>query len=375
MRMAVFVSLWALLAVGCGGDSRVPSGSAQPPAPPVADECAVLRPPAPGPPVARHTIQAFRVDCSAGLTDGGGTLASGTINVLQPENGRLEFLGPSGAVLSSYGTTNGFVTGQLSGFEGQVWSGPDTWMLTGWDSSGRPRASTGARQQLQYITEDPRGGMVVYGIPQGIESYDERLNLRWRVKVPASAAPAAFAVDRAGWTLALFDGDPSRAPKSMIGMWIDPAGKAGRVFQVLGPQSDFPHNGGFSLAQRVVSGLFLGQGGWLGQLDSGSTTLAPAPDWLRARPNTTLHMVHGGTGYAVMQTAINACSHTVEVLAPSGVRCGTATFTADASSCAFNRATVGYDGTAVLTFNEANDQCASAGRCTCSWQWWPGFFR
>jgi hypothetical protein len=159
-------------------------------------------------------------------------------------------------------------------------------------------------------------------------------------------------------------------------MWIDHQGVAGAVFRALGPQHDATHLMGFALTQRVGDGLFLKAGNdWIGQLDSLSTTLAAPPVWLRARSGTSLHMVHGGKGYAVLPPATGGCVKAVEVMAPSGTSCGSATFAGVSDTCSAATSTVGYDGTLMLAFSEAADQCNPGGTCTCTWQWWPGFFR
>src|SRR5207244_7077698 len=105
------------------------------------------------------------------------------------------------------------------------------------------------------------------------------------------------------------------------------------------------------LFERVGSGLFLRGGkGWLGQFDAGSTTMTPVPSWLEMRPFTTLHMVHGGRGYAVMPFDLQdsaSCEQTIEVFSPSGQSCGSATFTVGGGGCRTGGITVGYDGTVV----------------------------
>ena len=125
----------------------------------------------------------------------------------------------------------------------------------------------------------------------------------------------------------LFNGDDRYGANTVAGMWIDHDGAAGPVFQALGPQSKPAQQVGFMLTQRVGSGLFIGAGGkWVAQIDSLATSTAPAPGWLQARPNTRLHMVHGGSGYAVLPVPGTSgdCSQSVEVVAPSGTSCGTA---------------------------------------------------
>ena len=176
----------------------------------------------------------------------------------------------------------------------------------------------------------------------------------------------------------LFNGDDRYGANTVAGMWIDHDGAAGPVFQALGPQSKPAQQVGFRLTQRVGSGLFIGAGGkWVAQIDSLATSTGPAPGWLQARPNTRLHMVHGGSGYAVLPVPGTSgdCSQSVEVVAPSGTSCGTASFSAGSGNCDMKDIVVGYDGTVMQTFPDAKEKQCWFGACTCTWQWWPGFFR
>ena len=345
----------------------------------VSDECSAIRPPPVGPPGGRHTMQAGG-DCQAGVSDGNGTLALGVDNVIPVSNSMLHFVSPAGDLLAAYPGTNASLTGQLSGFEGQVFTGigQERYLLRTWDASGHAIAETPPFPDgPQMITENPLGGIVIWrfsATPAVIESYDEHLNLRWRVNQPG-VDPGAFAVDRAGRTLILFGG--SLREKLLDGMWIDEHGTAGPVFH-LGPQDAFAHQLGLQLTQRVQDGLFLQTGGkWTGQFDSLARAASSPPAWLESRPDTRLHMVHGGTGYAVLSSAGGAgrCAQAVEVVAPSGTSCGTVAFPSASDSCSFATGSVGYDGTAMVASSKVTDGCANSGTCTCTWQWWPGFFR
>lgn len=97
------------------------------------------------------------------------------------------------------------------------------------------------------------------------------------------------------------------------------------------------------------------------------------------RPNVTLHMVHGGQGYAVLpaQGPAPSCQQTVEVVSASGISCGTRTFAIDAAACTTKVLAVGYDGTVVQQLPEAREAaCTAAGhQCDCTYLYWPGYFR
>src|SRR5258708_29175011 len=110
--------------------------------------------------------------------------------------------------------------------------------------------------------------------PATVESYDERLNLRWRAPLPPNRAPAALAVDRVGNTLVLFDGDMNTAPKTADGMWIDRTGAAGPVFHAVGPMDHWAPLR-MDLTQRVGSGPFVAGSERLGQHASLAITVTP----------------------------------------------------------------------------------------------------
>ena len=80
-------------------------------------------------------------------------------------------------------------------------------------------------------------------------------------------------------------------------------------------------------------------------------------------------MVRNGTGYAVLPQATEFCPPMViEIFAPMGAACGAATFQPSASSsssCKFDKVSIGYDGTVMLSYGMDSSQCV--------WEWWPGF--
>jgi hypothetical protein len=290
--------------------------------------------------------------------------------LLSPTHGSqfLDFVSPSGQLLATARGSSLELTDQLSGFIANSFAGGGTWWLTAWDSAGHETAHK--YQSDGYpgsdIAQDPLGGVV----SSAGQSYDEQLNLRWTVAVTASRV----GVDRAGRALFLFDGTSRYGANSISAQWVDDAGTAGAVFQWFGPR---PFDTGFLFEPRVGDGLFIASGGrWAAQIDSLATGTTPAPAWLEARPGTSLHMVHGGRGYAVLPASADSatCSQAVEVIAPSGTSCGTASFSAGTGSCTTRAITVGYDGTVIQQLPAAREQQCWFGPCTCTWQWWSGFF-
>ena len=106
--------------------------------------------------------------------------------------------------------------------------------------------------------------------------------------------------------------------------------------------------------------------------------MSPPPPWLAARPRKNLHMVHGGKGYAVlpMPESSAACDQQVEVISPSGQFCGSSTFSMGGAACTTSSIIVGYDGTVVQQGPRERESCTANDHiCTCTYRYWPGFFR
>ena len=303
----------------------------------------------PGPAAASHFIwfhdSQGQSGCATGVTSGTGTLA---LEMAADHFGTLDFVSPSGALVRSITAEPWPLFGGVSGFIGYS-TASMTSSLQAWDDTGAQIGSTPVQGAVLIPAEDPLGGAVQL-FADTLTGYDPSLAVRWSVSRPPDY-PVALAVDRAGATLYLFDGTRLFGTNTLAGMWVDHAGRPQPAFQMLGPQRDLAFRLSFTMTQRTGSGLFLALGGaWVAQIDSLATSSSKAPEWLQARPNTTLHMVHGGTGYAVMpapRQQVQDCAQSVEVVSPSGASCGTTTFRAAAGACTTSAITVGYDGTVV----------------------------
>jgi hypothetical protein len=115
------------------------------------------------------------------------------------------------------------------------------------------------------------------------------------------------------------------------------------------------------------------------QIDALATSWSSAPAWLQAQPLASLHMVHGGLGYAVLPVpdSSSTCEQTVQIVSPSGQMCGSPSFAVGGGSCTTSSIIVGYDGTVAQQLpREREAACTAAGhQCDCTYRYWPGYFR
>ena len=349
--------------------------------PPAADECAGLVPAAPGAPNSYRQKPLRSTDqvCERGAVDGSGNLALWSTELFQGFKSDVVFLDFAGNVRGQGSGVATELTEQLAGFEGInlfPQSGHDFETVL-YAADGTKTASTPGGAHFPILADVPTGGTVIATGDAGagastLEAYDATGKRRWRTQLAHETV--AVGVDRAGNTLTLFKAG------TLHGQWVDASGKAGAAFD-LGDALAPPPSDAFELYPRIGSGLFLlrlagGHTTWLHQLDSLATVAAPAPDYLRSRPDTRLHMAHDGKAYAMLPIpAQRACTQRIEVLAPSGKSCGSAEFTLSPGSCTTNFIDIGYDGTVVQQLPASmEDHSCRGNQCSCTWRWWPGLF-
>lgn len=373
--------------------------------PPPPDECAGLAPPAAPPP------RVFSVppdgpanECAPGTTDGSGTMVLPTLpkGGAPPGTFLFRFVGLDGLLKGSFTDrfddsysfdfleqANGFVAARYDSF------GPSNQADSVFTVS-----PTGAKGPPQYPgfpfmfdAVNPVGGAVTAlqdtqsSGPYEIVSWDEALNRRWTVNTAAEVI--SVGVDRKGATLVVVK---EKADSSNLSaFWIDPSGVAGAEF-VFGSQAT-------QLVPRVGDGFFVydyvptmvtpveelpprpEMGTPLAQIDSFATQTKAPPAWLAARPHKGLHTVHGGAGYALIDPAgdVAPCGQKIEVIAPSGKSCGTASFSIANGACSTGRLTVGYDGTVIqqlpVSMEPVSEIAPGFSEHSCTWRYWPGFFR
>jgi hypothetical protein len=295
----------------------------------------------------------------------------------------------AGAVVGTYQATNSTLLGQKSGFMGADCSGPtcqqDVFVL---DPNGKQLFKSAVNGNSNNVqANDPAGGMVhvrlqgaqPVGSTATVDSIDTSGKVRWSkalpdVFLPGSENNIVLGVDRAGNTLALWEATARFGGGTWAGQWFDATGNPGQVFLAT-KNGQKPA----ALYERIDTGLFLTDGmNWLGQFDSMATTLAPAPSWLMARPNSVVRPVHDTTAYGVVPNAgiAGVCQQQIEVVTASGQSCGSATFAVDTGNCTTNSIILGVDGTVVQQLpREREAACIPGQPCNCTWRAWPGFFR
>ncbi|WP_242346279.1 hypothetical protein [Anaeromyxobacter terrae] len=104
---------------------------------------------------------------------------------------------------------------------------------------------------------------------------------------------------------------------------------------------------------------------WTSRIAHLGTTLQPAPSWLVEREGFTYRFTRGNRGYALFPPpglGAPSCTQEIELLSPSGRRCGRVVLHEDASGCTTRVADQGWDGTVVQ----------QSGREACTYRWWPG---
>jgi len=362
------------------------------------DDCAGLVPPSPGAPSQfkweKQDLGNMGGSCFPAETDGTGHLAVSWQNGYQPHDSRFTFVDPAGTQVGSFRGVGLLLIGQASGFMGGECAGgmcsqdyvvldPEGHLLY----RGPGGSTTGNNKQAN----DPTGGMIHErnapddgsgNITMLLDAIDAGGAVRWTRALPElfgryDRKDLIIGADRKGNVLALWQSDRRYGDGTWAGQWFDPSGAPGPVFQAVGSGGAYLP---WKLFERAESGLFVsGFQGWLGQFDAQATSMSPPPPWLASRPNTTLHMVHGGNGYAVLPTpgSSAACEQVVEVISPSGKVCGSSTFAVGGGYCTTSSIIVGYDGTVVQQLpREREAPCKAADHeCDCTYRFWSGYFR
>jgi hypothetical protein len=342
---------------------------------------------------------------ASGTADGNGTVVleafwTGGPRALR----RILFYSADGALLESEDVPGAFPLEPLAdGFAGQVplrigsYDALEVWQ---WSSRGRD-LGTGSRHfgSAGYVSD--RRGALIFAGPMGDGSPTApRQQLLRRVELPAGGPPriawssppasggAVFGlgVDEGGRILVVTSGASKFGDGAISAQWFDASGAAltGEFLLVAGFQPGAstwfevqPAIGGGIVVTRVDTDRAAGfletwRSEHLCIVDAGGTECHDAPDWLRSRRDTSLHVVRQGRAYALAsrRRANTDCVQSVEVLAPSGASCGSIDLRAASGQCSLRDVAVGIDGTVVQT-----PTIDLPGTDRPPWRWWPGVLR
>ena len=332
--------------------------------------------------------------CDRAETDGTGHIALSWQHPWQPHDSKFAFLDPAtGTQVGSYDKGVRLeLIGQASGFMGGNCVGgvcASNYVVL--DSSGKSLYESGYGLGNGLQANDPTGGMIHarYDPPNGgygepvtvlLDAIDPSGGIRWTQPLPdkSQPGPVMVGVDRQGNVLALWRSEQRYGKGTWAGQWFDHAGTPGPVFQAFSggvSPSEFQERVGDGL---LVTGYTADGIWWAGQFDAGARSMSPPPAWFAARPGKSLHMVHGGKGYAVLPRPEDSasCEQRIEVISPSGQVCGSATFSLGGGACKTGTIVVGYDGTVVQQGPRERETCSANDHiCTCAYRYWPAFFR
>jgi hypothetical protein len=366
-----------------------------------AAECSALMPEAdPAEPISFHTdMLGLSHQCGSGTTDGDGVVAllyygGGS------EGGSDVFLRPDGSqILLPPGTCapDALVQEQQHGFLGLLMLS-ETEAECALSSGGSGRRLSNPFAVGEIWADDPLGGArewtaladSPYPTFETLVALDPKGNVRWSRSIKNVSELQALGVDRQGNTLLLSDEDGLAPDGALVGVWVDRDGRPGPAFHALA-RADAPDFGAgpgrvaYRLVAAVDGGLLLQalsafgvNSAWIREFPSRERASKPVPAWLATRFDTNLHVIRGGKGYALLPlpTLASPCTQAVEVMTAEGQSCGSVSFNLDPGLCSTGQINIGYDGTVIQQYVHAMEQCAPNGRdCTCSWQFWPGYFR
>ena len=231
------------------------------------------------------------------------------------------------------------------------------------DGSG-PSQNIGGFLCSATLQRTSAGGVLLMGYcGSGLRSasrvvwYDDAGSQKWSTSVggsPAPTPPSAAAGDDGGNVLITIASDAvaGRPAGDLLGRWIAPDGSLPGDWFVLVAGNAAP-----PILQSLIGGgvAVMQNGKWVAVVPPLGAPKSP-PDWLASRPDHDFRVVRGRKAYAFTSRIVPRGASggpSVEVVAPSGLSCGTF----DTKSTA---ATVGADGTVIANSDE------------CTRRVWPG---
>ena len=283
----------------------------------------------------------------------------------------------SGEVYGTLGAPQ-FLLAQNDGFLGLTGTHHNEPLdLHAWNEDGTGRGVVNLAPHIDQLVYraavDPTGGaLVVLSKKTGGtwnvsgQLFDDAANDNSGKQVVATGAGAApqfvgAGVDLLGNALIAWDGHPQGfAAGTLLGVWMDQGGNLLTDVFVVATGIDPAYEPRF-LPLAENEGLALeNKGIWRAQIADLSTTPAPAPAFLLARPNTSFALIRSGNAYAVWSEAnfdLGTCEQRVETYASAGNLCGHVSLRSAPGPCGQDRLKVTRDGTGIDLFQNAANQC------------------
>jgi hypothetical protein len=337
--------------------------------------------------------------CLPGTGDAAGTLAfSSALSLSDAHGDFVDFVSPAGDLLNE--SNEGFfapnVVAQPVGFMGasnEPYLGPRQIEIPSWDSRGNlslPRVFVPGTN-WSYAA-DPNGGLLIAGGPGQVEMFNPNASSSARFGPVALASRGVVfgaGVDLLGKSLVITDGSAAFGMGAVSAQWFGADGTplTGEFLLIAhftpGQNTWFEaspllgNSAGLLVRRMDLDGtpVTTQKSLALVTLQSGSTQVSPAPQWLVSRPNVQLVITHKGHAYAtVPYRAIDVpCTQRVEVLAPDGTLCGSRDYPIAAGTCTTGDVTLSLGGTVIQQLPAAMESAtAFDGNHTCTWRYWPG---
>lgn len=380
---------------GSGGGLDTPADGGPAPA-----QCEELADPPPEP-VVHATLYSRRAGhCGLAWSDGQGDVA---LEVSQlDDHPRWDLLSPAGTRLGSADAWRGVLFPSIRGYiieqgnSGGPSSSPD---IQGIDSAGRLRADTQV-EGGPLVVPSERGELLVLGsvaaapapplpFPWVVWVLRDDATTLWGPRpLSMQSATVGGGIDAAGRVLVLQDGTAAFGAGTTAAQWFDQDGSAlTSPFLLLESSAARPSarletspliGGGLAIRRVTLddaSGVESSE--WLVTVAAGRSSPAPAPQWLRSRPNTTLATISGDR-YAVLPLGgdVSPCAQAVDVVSASGGSCARVVFPIDGGQCRTRDLRRGLDGTVLQMLPADREPFVQPPDVhACTLRFWPAALR
>jgi hypothetical protein len=308
--------------------------------------------------------------CESASSDESGNLAASNRSSAGPGNWSWELFSPSGAHAGHIDAASIFPQG--AGWQGVfVQRALPQFDFGYWQPDGTRQkdAGLGDDNVTARAFRSSTGGVVVVtstclsGAPDldfVVWRFDTSGNQVSQGRIPGRCIGLLSAVgDGNGNTLVLRPGGNGIGfqTSDIVGRWLDSSGNVLTPFFVVVPGALTGNNA--VLLHSVVGGgaVLAVDGVWSAFVDSGSTDVSAAPDWLASHAGYDFTIVRNQRAYALLPRTAGD-SHVMDLYSTQGNRCGSVTFPVGGL-------TTGADGTVI----------GASGDAACTKTVWPGLLR